>query len=182
MAGSCLVPDCHDAALPDAPVALCAAHLDAAGSWRDAQDGVTDLLPSPCRACGSRLGIRWPSGWQCALCEWRVGDEADPDLPPPRIDVVYYLRFDDRVKIGTTFRPKQRFAALQHDELLALERGDRRREQERHALFAADRIGTGEWFRLSDPIREHLRVLGFGAVDPWDLWARWRSEAIALRG
>jgi len=36
----------------------------------------------------------------------------DPELVPPRVDIVYYLRFGDRVKIGTTASPRQRFAAL----------------------------------------------------------------------
>ena len=41
--------------------------------------GVTDVLPSPCLACGSRLGVRYPSGWLCAICEWRVGELPDGD-------------------------------------------------------------------------------------------------------
>ena len=145
-------------------------------------DGVTDLLPSPCRLCGSRLGVRYPSGWICAICEWRVGEVPDGELAPPRIDIVYYLRLDDRLKIGTTANPRQRFAALGHDEVVAFERGDRMLEQRRHREFAEWRLGTSEWFAFSEPLRRHVENLGAGAIDPWNLWARWVSEAVAARG
>lgn len=160
---------------------LCARHEAAASEWAHRSYGVTDVLPSPCRLCGSRLGVRWPSGWLCAVCEWRHGDLPDDDLPPPRVDVVYYLRFDDRVKIGTTANPRQRLAALRHDELLAFERGGRTVERHRHGQFAADRYPRTEWFRLSDPLRAHIDVLSRSG-EPWDLLARWTSEALALRG
>ena len=76
----------------DAPLPLCERHLAVAGEWAAATYGVEDLLPSPCVLCGSRRGIHDPSGWSCAVCEWRHGDLVDDELPPPRVDVVYYLR------------------------------------------------------------------------------------------
>jgi hypothetical protein len=164
----------------DSPIPLCELHLAVAADWAASSDGVTDLLPSPCLLCGSRLGIRLPSGWMCATCEWRHGDLIDHELPPPRVDVVYYLRFADRVKIGTTTNPRQRFSAIWHDDLLALERGDRRLEQRRHAQFAAERFGRSEWFALSDGLIDHISTLHRG-VEPWELYARWVSEATALR-
>ncbi|WP_394553850.1 GIY-YIG nuclease family protein [Agromyces sp. MMS24-JH15] len=172
---------CGAPAEPDAPIALCTTHLLVAHEWVDRTLGVTDLLPGPCPACGSRLGVQYPSGWLCAACEWRYGDLADPGLPPPRVDVVYYLRLGDRVKIGTSSNPRQRFTALPHDEVLAFERGDRRLEQRRHAQFAAHRILDGEWFHLVDELRAHADAVA-GGVDPWDAWDRWVSEAIARRG
>ena len=174
--------DCGGAVDPDAPLALCERHLAAAADWSRRAEGVTDLLPSPCGVCASRLGVRWPSGWLCAVCEWRYGDVPDGDLPRPRVDVVYYLRYADRVKIGTTADPRQRFAAIMHDEVLAFERGDRRSERARHEQFAADRFARTEWFVLSDAIRKHIATLGAGVVDPWDLLLRWRSEALAAQG
>ncbi|WP_438355027.1 GIY-YIG nuclease family protein [Microbacterium sp. CJ88] len=180
----CLVDDdeCAGGVEASAPIALCARHSAVAAEWAGHADGVTDLLPAPCRLCGSRLGVRWPTGWLCAVCEWRHGEIPDADLAPPRVDVVYYLRFADRVKIGTTADPRQRFAAIRHDDVLALERGDRALEQRRHAEFAAWRHARTEWFALSDPIRAHVAALGAGVRDPWDLLARWRSEALAARG
>lgn len=179
---TCAAEGCGDAVEPDAPLALCARHFAVAGEWAARRDGVTDLLPSPCLVCGSRLGVRWPSGWLCAACEWRHGEVPDDDLAPPRVDVVYYLRYADRVKIGTTANPRQRLAAIRHEELLAFERGDRTLESRRHTEFGAERYAGTEWFRLSERLAEHIAVLTAGVGDPWMLWARWRSEALARRG
>ena len=136
-------------------------------------------LPSACALCGSDRGIRAEAVWRCAVCGWRVGDLPDADLAPPRLDVVYYLRRGDAVKIGTTASPRQRFAAIPHDEVLALEQGDRSVERARHREFADDRLGTSEWFALSRGLRRHIRGLG---GTPWEHYARWVSEAHALRG
>ncbi len=178
---SCLADGCGAPAANGAPLRLCERHLALAAEWAE-RDGATDVLPSPCLLCGSRLGIRLPSGWLCAVCEWRVGEVVDAELPPPRVDVVYYLRFDDRVKIGTTMNPKQRFGAILHEELLAFEPGGRALERRRHAQFGNDRFGSSEWFQLSPAIREHVARLGAGVDSPWDAYARWVSEARALRG
>ena len=165
-----------------APLALCERHLAIAADWSQQQYGVTDTLPGPCALCGSRLGVRYPSGWLCAVCEWRWGETVDGELPPARVDVVYYLRFGDRVKIGTTANPRQRFAAIWHEEVLAFERGNRALEQRRHEQFAADRFAGSEWFSLSPALAEHIAIVAAGVDDPWQLLARWRSEALALRG
>jgi hypothetical protein len=140
-----------------------------------------DELESPCRVCGSRSGVRTPTGWVCAVCGWRVGEYIDPGLPLPRVDVVYYLRLGDRVKIGTTFNPRQRFAALLHEEVLAFELGDRSVERSRHLEFADDRLGTSEWFALSARLRMHIDALADGQ-DPWQVHARWLADALARRG
>ncbi|RKR75770.1 GIY-YIG nuclease family protein [Frondihabitans australicus] len=177
---SCAQPGCSAASEPDAPVALCGAHLAAAAEWVGEASGVTEPLPAPCVACGSRLGVTYRSGRLCAVCEWRFGDVADGELAPPRVDVVYYLRFGERIKIGTTANPRQRFAQLRFDELLAFERGDRAVEQARHRQFAAWREG-GEWFTASPSLVDHVALVAAGHPDPWALYARWRSEALALR-
>ena len=166
----------------DAPVSLCEWHLAVASDWEQSRHGVTDALPSPCTVCGSRLGVRYPSGWLCAVCEWRHGELVDHELPPPRVDVVYYLRYDDRIKIGTTANPRQRLAAIWHDELLAFERGDRRVEARRHTQFADDRFARTEWFRRSPALLDHVAGLAAGVEDPWLLHARWTSEALGRVG
>lgn len=91
---------------------------------------------------------------------------------------MYYIRYDERVKIGTSRRPRQRLASIRHQELLAFERGDRSVEQQRHREFAAIREG-GEWFTLTPQLRAHIAVLRREG-DPWLLYARWLSRA--LRG
>ena len=169
-------------AVGGAPVPVCRAHAAVIGEWVAAEYGVTDVLPGACRACGSRLGVRYPSAWVCAACEWRVGDVLDDGLPPPRVDIVYYLRFEDRIKIGTTANPRQRLSRLWHDEVLAFEKGDRLVEHRRHQEFAASRLGRSEWFAASQDLEEHVRDLAAGVEDPWARYARWLGEAAALRG
>lgn len=159
---------------------LCEHHLALAAETVAEAHGETDLLPAPCRLCGSPVGVRYPSGWICAVCEWRHGEVVDGALPPPRVDVVYYLGFRDRVKIGTSANPRRRLAAIRHDELLAFERGDRMREQARHAHFAAERLEHSEWFRRSPALDAHIDALR-GDVDPWTRHARWVAAALATR-
>ncbi|MCR2818435.1 GIY-YIG nuclease family protein [Microbacterium sp. zg.Y1090] len=135
-----------------------------------------DALPGPCALCGGLAGVRAEGSWVCAACGWRYGAAPDPDLPLPRIDVVYYLRFDARVKIGTTWRPRQRLAAIRHEELLAFERGARALEQQRHREFGDIREG-GEWFTLDESLAAHIAAVR-AAGDPWTLYSRWLSEAL----
>ncbi|MCR2784404.1 MULTISPECIES: GIY-YIG nuclease family protein [unclassified Microbacterium] len=133
-------------------------------------------LPGPCLLCGGDRGSRVDGAWICAVCGWRYGDVPDEDLPLPRIHVVYYLRYDRRVKIGTSARPRQRLAAIWHEELLAFEQGGRPLEQQRHREFAGIREG-GEWFTLTDELATHIAALR-AVGDPWQLYARWLSEAL----
>lgn len=131
-----------------------------------------DAADPPCVLCGAPDRESGPRGPRCAACGWRVGDAPDPDLPPPRVDVVYYLRLGDRVKIGTSRSPRQRLAALPGEELLALELGDASLERARHREFAADRLGTSEWFALSAALRDHVARVRGDDPDPWRVYAR----------
>lgn len=173
---------CTGTVVPDAPVALCVRHLLLTHDWMTRDVGVTDLLPSPCLSCGSRLGVTYPSGWLCAICEWRVGAIPDSGVTEPRVDVVYYIRLGAQVKIGTSANPRRRVSSLPHDEVLALERGDRMLEQRRHREFAAHRIPRTEWFHENDELSAHIAELAMGVDDPWSRFDRWLSEARALRG
>jgi hypothetical protein len=165
-----------------AELALCLRHHLAAYDWLTRDVGVTDVLPSPCLACGSRLGVRYPSGWLCAVCEWKVGDLPDGAVASTRLDVVYYLRAGDRIKIGTSANPRARLAQLTFDELLAFERGTRVLEQSRHAQFASHRFGRGEWFGVHDELLQHIDVLRAGVDDPWNKYALWVSQHLAVHG
>ncbi|MBM7471276.1 GIY-YIG nuclease family protein [Subtercola frigoramans] len=159
---------------------LCDRHLLEAYAQVTAEVGVNDVLPTPCVACGSRLGVSYPSGWLCAVCEWRLGALPDGTGQRPRVDVVYYVRFRNTVKIGTSANPRARLAQLHFDELLAFERGTRHREHRRHLQFAGHRIEGSEWFRLHDSLDAHIRELQAGIDDPWAQYSLWVSQAIAL--
>ncbi|WP_144713562.1 GIY-YIG nuclease family protein [Curtobacterium pusillum] len=188
MVTSCCVPGCDGrvAAADGPPVPLCAGHVALVADFAAEHAGTEDALPGPCPVCGSRIGVRYPSAVVCATCEWRWGDVPDGDLAPPRLDVVYYLRmrddFGDRIKIGTTTNPRQRLAAIPHQDLLAFERGDRTLERRRHEQFAATRYPGTEWFRVTPELLAHVDAVAAGVDDPWALHARWSSEALALRG
>ncbi|WP_336633319.1 MULTISPECIES: GIY-YIG nuclease family protein [unclassified Microbacterium] len=135
--------------------------------------------PSVCTFCG--LGEVVPDaaeghGLVCAVCGWRVGDAPDADLPRPRVDVVYYLRWHDRIKIGTSAQPRRRLAAILHEDLLAFELGDRTLERTRHAQFARLREG-GEWFRAADELLLHAAALA-ADTPPWHAYARWMADAL----
>jgi hypothetical protein len=116
------------------------------------------------------------------VCEWRVGDIPDGELERPRVDVVYYIRYRDQIKIGTSSNPRLRIASLPHDEVLAFERGDRRVEQRRHAQFAQHRFPGTEWFAVHDELLAHIAELRSGVDEPWSAYELWMSRALALRG
>lgn len=71
-------------------------------------------------------------------------------------DVVYYIKFRDRVKIGTTSNLKNRCQGIAAVEILyGFERGDRTLERQRHDQFAVYRT-VGEWFDDNRRIRAHV--------------------------
>jgi len=183
---SCGVDDggvpCGAPVAVDAAVNLCLRHALATYDWVARDVGVTDVLDAPCLACGSRLGVRYPSGWLCAICEWKVGELPDSGVVSGRVDVVYYLHAGDRVKIGTSGNPRVRLAQLHFDELLAFERGTRVLEQRRHRQFGAHRIGGGEWFDAHETLLEHAAALRAGHDDPWNSYSLWVSQHIAAHG
>jgi hypothetical protein len=130
---------------------------------------------SACVLCGATSQARGPHGIVCGVCGWRVGDAPDFELPLPRVDVVYYLRYRDRIKIGTSRNPRQRLAAIWHDELLAFERGGRSLEQARHREFAHLREG-GEWFTSAPELLAHIDTLDHD--EPWHAYARWVAQSL----
>ena len=173
---------CPASAEEGAPLPLCTAHLLVASDWVTRETGVVDVAPQACLACGCRVGVRYPSGWVCAECEWRLGDVPDGELAPPRVEVVYYVRYRDQVKIGTSANPRLRLASIPHDEVLAFERGGRALEQRRHVQFAAHRFPRTEWFALHDALAAHIAELSAGVDDPWKEYERWVSRRLAVLG
>jgi hypothetical protein len=72
-----------------------------------------------------------------------------------RSHVVYFIRFGDRIKIGTSQDFYTRLNSIPHDEILAVLPGDREVEQQLHRRFAEHRI-KGEWFTDCPDIRTFI--------------------------
>jgi hypothetical protein len=68
---------------------------------------------------------------------------------------VYFVQLGDRVKIGYTEHPKQRFAGLPHEKVIGIVKGTRVDEKGWHVMLADYQV-VGEWF-VADP--ELLEVL-----------------------
>jgi len=94
------------------------------------------------------------------LSVFRACDELARQIAPHegRQPVVYYLRFADRIKIGTTICLPSRLADVPHDEVLATEPGGAELEEERKMQFAEHRV-TGEWFRMAPALMRHIEKL-----------------------
>lgn len=73
-----------------------------------------------------------------------------------RHDVVYYMRFGNLIKIGTSGVLQTRVRVLKPDELLATEPGSYRLERKRHRQFARFRA-EGEFFYPAPELLAHIR-------------------------
>jgi hypothetical protein len=74
-------------------------------------------------------------------------------------DVVYYILFGNRVKIGMSASLRSRLDSLPRGvKVLATEPGGRAVERERHDQFAGCRVG-GEWFRATPALLHHIATL-----------------------
>jgi len=70
---------------------------------------------------------------------------------------IYYIRVDERIKIGYSTDVKQRMRAYPpHSELLAVHPGTPTLEREMHAQFAGHLAQGREWFRPDDPVMVHI--------------------------
>lgn len=77
-------------------------------------------------------------------------------------EVVYYVRFGDRVKIGTSKDLSKRLSHIPHDEVMATEPGGVYVERQRHKQFKHLRaeVGRGrEWFTLTPELAEHIAAV-----------------------
>lgn len=92
--------------------------------------------------------------------------EAVANIPPSGTfgdapgGVVYYVRRDRFVKIGTTTRLPVRMRDLMPDEVLAVEPGSYKLEGELHRQFAHLRVRPNcEYFLLGPELREHVDLV-----------------------
>lgn len=82
----------------------------------------------------------------------------------PATNVVYYVRFCCRIKIGTTTNLTNRMLHIPHDSILATEPGGESVERMRHYQFEQYAIG-GEWFKMAPPLLAHIRSLRAGTPE-----------------
>jgi hypothetical protein len=138
--GYCIARDhCSGELVAGSPVALCAKHL------REVYQFTQDIIAE---------------GWDSAVRDY-VSDLHKTFKPPrsvtkqPRQGYVYFIQLGDRVKIGFTENPKQRFRDLPHEKIIGIVKGTRADEKGWHVMLADYRV-VGEWF-VADP--ELLEVL-----------------------
>lgn len=74
--------------------------------------------------------------------------------------VVYFVRLDERVKIGKTYNLSQRLQTFANPliQAVATEPGYTVREKQLHKRFEALHV-AGEWFRLEAPLTDYIRAL-----------------------
>lgn len=139
----------------DAPVPLCTLHLLCAAQW------IAEQEP----AYAAKLFKLAPRG---------------PRFNVGRTQAVYYVRFRDRIKIGTTTDLPGRMEAVIHEELLAIEPGGNAVERHRHLQFVQFRAQR-EWFTPAPELLEHVRQVRAEHGDPRAAWADWKRADTPVR-
>lgn len=126
-----------------------------------------DMIPGPCPACGlcGYLAVSITERVHClnASCRYEAWVDEFETLrrnllfqAAGKSDVVYYLKFRDRVKIGVTNNLKRRCSEIVTVELVyGFELGSLEVERRRHRQFAESRM-IGEWFEDTPRIRAHV--------------------------
>lgn len=154
-----------DGPVPDgSPITLCLKHLRIAADWACYLDQrPVRPISRPCPSCGA-ADLKVTLAQQAATCGscgvvWRPA-HTEVAAAEREAGVVYYIRFADRVKIGTTTNLARRLAGLPHDEVLATEPGGPAVEGRRHQQFAEARVpGLNEWFYRSTELLDHIASL-----------------------
>jgi hypothetical protein len=129
LADECCAPDCDRVAEPEYPTPLCAHHI--VGVIRRYQQQLETM-----QRVHPGLTERLVSRQEAEVCK--------PRRKPSH--VVYFLRFGDRVKIGTSGNLEQRLQVVPHDEVIGTIPGDVTMEREWHDRWAKLRL-VGEWFQ-----------------------------------
>lgn len=151
---------------------LCA-HVDSFVDW--VQEFITSRGLLICDDMSADFGnFELASEVMYALGRWaiplrfRVGlrkpkDQSKINTPSRSQDWVYFIRSEDKVKIGTTRNVGSRLSSLQTGspdplKLLCVIPGDRSKEKQLHERFASLR-DSGEWFWLEGELKEYLETL-----------------------
>lgn len=122
-----------------ADIHLCYEHTLRAIRSMDITSELLDKVAPPADGAALRVGVG------------HAVDQA-PGYGP---EIVYYVRRDRLVKIGTSAGIVKRMAALRPVEILAFEPGGRELEALRHKAFRRHRR-TGEWFDMAPELMAHI--------------------------
>lgn len=182
--------DCAGEPGEDTPYGLCDVHFEKIAYMFHKPEQFP--RPMRCEYCRSLAvsEFRYTGVWFCASCNKRselaptfaaddrvFGGMAPVEVVssgPPAVEVVYYIRWADRIKIGTTRHLHTRMKQLYHDELLAVELGGVDRERYRHQQFRECRLpNQREWFTLSPKLVAHVNDLRKENGPPMKAVARW---------
>lgn len=132
--------ECPGRVPADAPVSLCRRHLLKVYKWIVEEMDLVPIEHAMTRMFDRPAPVRGPR-----------------DTPE---HVVYYVRNQQRIKIGTTAFLAHRLNCLTYDEILAIEPGDVGLEKLRHQQFAAERTSRrGEWFAMSDALLSQIEAI-----------------------
>ena len=184
--------DCWATPHPDSKFGLCDVH------WRkvakDLFSGAIypEFKCSKCKLFSLRTvpgdNMRYCTNRKCATIFFDIetddgGHQATTkehkDFLPPKksprhkdqANVVYYIIWADRIKIGTTTNLPNRMESVYHDEILAIEPGDAQLESRRHAQFAEYKIhGQREWFSAAPGLRFFANTLRDTHGEPLKAW------------
>lgn len=157
---------CRSVAAAGLPVDLCVEHAKELREFWEGENRLQKL-----REYEDKYGPEYMARWRERSNspkdpDWRkiqwLGLERILEGPDTHAPLIYYLRFADRIKIGTTTNLKIRLTAIPHDELLATEPGDVMLERRRHRQFDHLRL-KGEWFRADRELLDHIESIRRGA-------------------
>lgn len=194
--------DCWETPHPDSRHGLCERHWRALSEERFAG---SDHLGLRCKACG-QFGLRTIPGDHVAYCvnrdcatveydvdltigednrislNYRLREEATPRPIKAKLSasVVYYIRWADRIKIGTTTNLPQRMKALYFDEIIAVEPGGASLEARRHEEFSEYRIDAyREWFTAAPGLVFFANTLRDRHGAPMNAWRQLAKRTAA---
>lgn len=181
----CCHPNCHAPAMKGiaSQVPLCDRHIltvyRATNELLNTKRGLAqeyqllpmeaEYIPGPCPACGTPgLLVHLANGWvtckagnctyECHVNKFCGDRKTLMGISAGLQNVVYYMRLGNRAKIGTSRNLKRRLAAINPEDCMAYELGDRTLEVARHKQFAHLRV-SGEWFELADDLTRHVNTL-----------------------
>lgn len=139
---------CDAPSVEATPFPICAEHARQIFEWVRGQSPLTMLRQQ--LLAEQRLGV--------------FGRETKVPVREPRVAVVYYLRMDGMIKIGTTGNLKHRIAAYPpYAQLLVTEPGSHELETRRHREFNEYLLSGKEWFAFGDRLRIHIERLQLAA-------------------